>query len=88
MATYDDKLRTLEVLRDSDAMIVTGFGEALMGYCDFRGNLVASYDIDKCIDIIAQDMPYEDAIEYFYFNIHGAYVGESSPIFIRLDHNI
>jgi len=40
MATYDDKLRTLEVLRDSDAMIVTGFGEALMGYCDFRGNLV------------------------------------------------
>ena len=88
MATYDDKLRTLEVLRDSDAMIVTGFGEALMGYCDFRGNLVASYDIDKCIDIIAQVMPSEYAIEYFYLNIHGAYAGESSPIFIRLDHNI
>lgn len=88
MATYNDKLRTLQVLKESEAMIITGFGEALMGYCDFHGELVAAYDIDKCIDIIAQDMDYDDAIDYFYFNIHSAYVGKSGPIFIRLDHNI
>jgi len=26
-------------------------------------------------------MPDEDALEYFYFNVQGAYVGEQTPIF-------
>jgi len=89
MSTYDKKLRTLEVLREAGAMIVTGYGEALMGYVEqFSGDIVAVYDIDKCIDITAQDMPYADAIDYYYFNIHGAYMGKKGPLFMRQDHNI
>jgi hypothetical protein len=29
-------------------------------------------------------MPQEDAIEYFDFNVSGAYVGEHTPVFIIL----
>jgi len=80
--------RVLDVLVDTEAMVVSGLSEAIIGYCDFRGNLVASYDKDKCIDIIAQDMPYEEALDYFYRNVHDAYVGEGAPIFITLSDNI
>ena len=30
-------------------------------------------------------MNYEDASEYFEYNIVGAYVGENTPIFLDLD---
>jgi len=33
------------------------------------------------IDIlISEDMTEEDALEYFYYNVSGAYVGEKTPI--------
>jgi hypothetical protein len=89
MSTYDDKIKTLEVLKEHGSLIVSGYGAALMGYTEnFNRNIVAVYDLDRCIDITAEDMPYADAIDYFYFNIHGAYMGENNPIFIRLDKNI
>ncbi len=89
MSTYDNKFKTLEVLQESGSLIVTGYGDALIGYTEqFNGEIVAVYDIDKCIDITAEDMPYADAIDYFYFYIHGAYMGSKGPIFIRLDENL
>ena len=89
MSTYDNKFKTLEVLQESGSLIITGYGDALMGYAEqFNGELVAVYDIDKCISITAEDMPYADAIDYFYFNIHGAYMGEKGPLFVRLDENL
>ena len=30
---------------------------------------------------IAKDMTHEEAVEYFYFNTAGAYVGENTPCF-------
>ena len=29
-------------------------------------------------------MPYEEAVEYFEFNVAGAWVGEQTPIFVDL----
>ena len=35
---------------------------------------------DEADILIKQDMTEEEAIEYFYFNTEGAYVGEKTPI--------
>jgi hypothetical protein len=39
------------------------------------------YDRSKIIDRLMEDMDRDDAYEYFDFNIAGAYVGPSTPMF-------
>ena len=75
---------------NGEALFADGFDDAIMGY-DAAGYRVV-YDYDKCIEILAKDMtnldddddPYMMAVEYFDFNVIGAYMGESTPVFIRL----
>ena len=41
------------------------------------------YDYDKCLQILEdQGMDREGAIEYFDFNVLGAWVGEKTPGFL------
>jgi len=62
-----------------------GFNEAIIGMCmDIAtGEERLIYDANKCIDIlIEQGMTDDEAIEYFEFNVGGAYVGDSTPIWL------
>ena len=47
------------------------------------------YDYDKCIEILMKlnDWNDEEAIEWMEFNVKGAYVGETTPIF-RVNHDV
>ena len=68
---------------NEDMLFADGFEDALIGYIERAGMpSIACYDKYKCIEILAEDMPYEDAFEYFYFNVLGAYVGENTPCFL------
>jgi transcriptional regulator len=50
-----------------------------------ENNLKIVYDIDEVINILIRDgMDVDEAIEYYEYNIAGAYVGENTPSFIRL----
>jgi hypothetical protein len=44
------------------------------------------YSTEKVIDILVSinNWTYEDAADYFFYNIEGSYVGEQTPIFINL----
>lgn len=53
--------------------------EALWDRTAFE-NIIA-YDTDKIIEKLAKDMDYDEASEYFYFNIAGGYLGATTPIF-------
>jgi hypothetical protein len=44
---------------------------------------VVAYDTNKIIEILSREMTEEEAIEYFDFNIIGAYVGERTPIYVN-----
>jgi len=57
-----------------------GLDEAIIGYDDQSGRLI--YSMSKIIDILIIDdgMTEEDALEHYYYNIHGGYVGEKTPI--------
>jgi hypothetical protein len=63
-----------------------GFDEAIIG---MSSDIATSgerliYDANKCIDILIRDhdMSEAEAIEYFEFNVSGAYVGENTPIWL------
>jgi hypothetical protein len=70
---------------DSEALLVDDFDDAIIGVAE-RINLgpVVAYDVDKVIQILMEreGMTDEDALEYFYYNIQGAWMGEGTPIFI------
>lgn len=55
-----------------------GFDEAIIGVDESSMRLI--YSVKKCIEILMRDMPEEDAIEYFHFNVSSAYVGEKTPM--------
>ena len=48
---------------------------------------VVVYDESKIIEILTDkyEMSYEDAAEWFSFNMAGAYMGENTPLFMRMD---
>lgn len=55
-----------------------GFDDAIIGVDENSMRLI--YSVSKCIEILMNDMNREDAVEYFYYNIHGSYLGEKTPI--------
>tara|TARA_R110002020_G_scaffold366826_2_gene578837 strand:- start:298 stop:546 length:249 start_codon:yes stop_codon:yes gene_type:complete len=67
------------------ALLADGFEDALVGFGYQFNYPVAVYNRDKCIDILMNrdGMDDEEAIEFFDFNVAGAWVGESTPIFLE-----
>lgn len=62
-----------------------GFDDAILGVVQRMGIQAICYDENKVIDILIErdGMTYEEAVEYFEFNIAGAWVGESTPFFLQ-----
>ena len=61
-----------------------GFNDAIMGIVQRCGQADAIlYDTDMIIQILidAHGMSYAEAVEYFDFNVLGAWVGEGTPAF-------
>ena len=68
-----------------EPLCADGFDDAILGICERAGSLDAvAYDANKCIDILMErdGMGYEEAVEYFAFNVAGGYVGDRTPVFI------
>ena len=65
--------------------LVSDMEEAFIGIASLPSDssvTVAIYDRDKCIDLVAKDMPLEEAEEHFKCNIEGSYAGKPGPIFV------
>ena len=69
---------------DSPILLADGFEEAFIGIITIFNNPIALYDADKCIAVLIErdGMSEEEAIEYFDFNVTGAYVGENTTAFL------
>jgi len=69
-----------------DALLCDGFDEAIIGMAE-RINLgpIVAYDVDKMLKIMVErdGMTYEEAMEYFDYNILGAWMGENTPVYIQ-----
>lgn len=65
-----------------DIRFADGFDEAIIGVVQVAGNYVVAYSRSKCIDILAKEMEYGDAEEYFEFNVEDAYIGKNTPVFL------
>ncbi len=66
-----------------DVLFANGFEDAFMGVGIQFNKQIAVYNYDDCISILMErdGMSQEEAIEFFDFNVTGAYVGPHTPIF-------
>lgn len=72
----------LETYPEDQFLKADGFDDAVIGMEDVSMRLV--YSTIECIRILqAEGMSYEDALEHFYYNVRGSYVGEQTPIWVN-----
>lgn len=72
---------------DQQVLLADGLEDAFVGIGSaFNAVPVAIYNKDKVIEILMtrDGMTIDEAYEFFDFNIAGAYVGESTPIFMSV----
>ena len=55
-----------------------GFDDAIIGVDENSMRLI--YSVSKCIEVLMINMDYDDAMEYFHFNMKDGYIGEKTPI--------
>ena len=72
----------IDQIRDDHEGILSadGFDDAVIGVATDFTEPRLIYSVSKCIEILKEDMSEEDAMEYFTYNVSGAYVGEQPPI--------
>ena len=69
----------LELYPDEEFISADGFDNAILGVDEHSMRLI--YSVDKAVnELVENDMPLEDALDFFNFNIRGAYLGEKTPI--------
>ena len=71
-------------------VLLSGLDDAIIGLgqrlSDGGHKAFLVYDVNKILDALVEreGMSSEDAVEFFQFNIQGAYLGESTPAFMTL----
>ena len=83
---------TLTDLGAEDALIMDGFDDCILGILERFGidQPIVVYDREKVIaKLIDRDgMTHEEALDFYYFNQLGAWVGEKTPAFlIKMSEN-
>lgn len=66
-------------------LLADGFEGAFLGVAaQFSKSPCAVYDKSECIEILMKraSMSEEDALEYFDYNVQGAWVGDQTPMFL------
>ena len=68
----------IENYYEYEFLIANGFNDAVIGVDETSMRLI--YSVSKCLEILEKDMDEEDAMEYFTYNVSGAWMGDKTPI--------
>ena len=70
---------------NEEALMADGFEEAIIGMgARCSQEPVVIYDAERCLEVLMErdGMSEENARDYFYFNVLGAWLGKNTPIFV------
>ena len=80
-----DQIRALLADENEDALLLDGFEQAFIGVARRCGQpSLAAYSYAKCIDVLMSrdGMEWDDAVEFFEFNVVGAWMGPNTPVIV------
>lgn len=69
-------------------MKADGFDECIIGIGQRFNDSFIVYDAEKVIESLSNDMGHEEAIDYFNYNILGAWVGRGTPCFLDFSASV
>ena len=67
-------------------LLADGFNDAVIGMGERAGQpVIVVYDFDKCVAILCErdNMSIDEAVDFMYYNVVGAWMGDETPIFMR-----
>jgi len=69
-----------------EVMIMDGFDDCIIGIAERACmEIVVAYDRNKVINkLMGMGMDEDSAIEYFYYNQLGSYIGKHTPVFVEV----
>lgn len=81
-----ETLREMIECFNEEALVMDGYDDCIIGVAECFGKSPSVvYDVNKVLEKLMGDgMTHEEALEYYDYNMVGAYVGESTPIFVHL----
>jgi len=68
---------------EENALTADGFDDCVIGLAYQFNQPLVIYSKQKIITQLMKDMSGEEALEYFDFNMAGAYMGDSTPLFME-----
>lgn len=68
-----------------NVMFMDGHDNAILGLSSCFHSIKVVYSYKKIIKNLCKYMTYDEAVEYYSYNIQGAYVGEGTPIIMQDD---
>jgi hypothetical protein len=75
--------KIIDAYPEEEFLKADGLDEAVIGIEEDEMRLV--YSVDKCIEIfMSQGMEYDEALEFFDYNVRGAWMGDKTPIWVKL----
>lgn len=75
----------IEQAGGEELLFADGYDDAIIGVTDIRGDNVVLYDISKILKILeSQGMSSDEAVEFFEYNVAGAYMGFQTPIYVHV----
>jgi len=72
-------------------LLADGFEKALLGVGERAGQpTIAVYDFDRCVAVLCErdNMSMDEAVDFMYYNVVGAWMGDETPIFVRQGQSI
>ncbi len=70
----------IESYPEESFLIIDGHDNAIIGVDETTMKLC--YSVNKIIENLMENMEEDEAVEYYDFNIAGAYMGEKTPILV------
>jgi hypothetical protein len=72
---------------EQELICADGFDDCIVGIGRQFNKTFVVYDYQKVIDTLVErdGMDWDDAVEFFEFNIVGAYVGDATPCFLTTE---
>ena len=82
----------IKEISSEETVSVDGFDDAIIGIVERFGDseIIVLYDKAKVVSILQErdGMTYDDAIDYYHYNIVGSFMGEGTPAFATLNRDL
>lgn len=83
-----DEVHAIARETEQELLVLDGFDDCIVGVGERFNGMFVIYDRQKVIESLMRDgMTDDEAVEYYNFNIVGAWLGDGTPCFVMKSYS-